>query len=302
MWEEIFSHPAIQKRVLLRTLLLRMPLFEDVLEEATNPRVYNDEDRAVINLAIEEAFQRMDSEHAAYLSRERPDIDSMGVREFFNWFYSSEHNVGYIFSLNQDCLKERLFGFRMDRFGISSPIFPGFPGIPFSLPGVRHSMVSMPEICDVEISDASLAGNLNYIKLHGSFLWLPADRSAGMVLGGAKTIAIGRSALLTRYHKIFERVLYAGDVRLLIIGYGFQDAHINRIIATAVQSFGARIFLWDKRDPLELLEKVKIDRPAPTIDLRPCLCGAASRPLAEVFPAGGHPTAEYVRIRASFLQ
>jgi hypothetical protein len=56
MWEEIFSHPAIQKRVLLQTLLLRMPLFEDVLAEATDPKVYDDEDRAAINLATEEAF------------------------------------------------------------------------------------------------------------------------------------------------------------------------------------------------------------------------------------------------------
>jgi hypothetical protein len=125
-----------------------------------------------------------------------------------------------------------------------------------------------------------------------------------MVLGGGKQIAIGRSVLLTAYHSLFDQVLRTGDVRLLVIGYGFQDDHINRIIATAAQSFDARIFLWDRQDPLQLLKDVPIREPAfpeRTIDLRPYLRGAASRPIAEVFPWNGHPTTEYKRISISFF-
>jgi hypothetical protein len=155
-----------------------------------------------------------------------------------------------------------------------------------------------------DLGNMRLAGNLNYIKLHGSFLWRPEDGSPGMVLGGGKQIAIGRSQLLTAYHSLFEQVLCSGDVRLFVIGYGFQDDHINRAIATAVQGFNARIFVWDRQHPLELLKEVPIREPAfprRTIDLRPYLCGAASRPMTEVFPWAGHPTPEYARIETSFF-
>src|SRR5947208_735516 len=85
MWEEIFSNPAVQRRPSLRTLLLRVPMFEDVLAETTDPKAYDE----------------------------------------------------------------------------------------------------MPKIQSREIFDCDLAGNLNYVKLHGCFLWHPADGSPGMVLGGA---------------------------------------------------------------------------------------------------------------------
>jgi hypothetical protein len=300
MWEEIFSHAAIQFRPALRMLLLRTPFFENALAEITDPKAYDEQDRAAMKLAIEEAFERMDAEHAAQLSNVSPKIDPGTLRQLFAWFYSSQHGVGYIFSLNQDLLMERLSGFRVDVGAARSPIFPGFVNAPLALPGFHHSPVSPPAM-----SDRRLAGHLNYIKLHGSFRWPLTDGSPGMVLGGGKEIAIGQSPLLSWYHQLFNQILCSGDVRLLVIGYSFQDDHINRIIWTATQSFGARIFIWDTTNPLRLLEKVRIAEPAfsqRTIDLRPYLCGAASRTLGEVFPANGHTTAEYKRIEASFLR
>jgi hypothetical protein len=41
--------------------------------------------------------------------------------------------------------------------------------------------------------------------------------------------------LLSCYSDIFKAVLYAGDVRLMIVGYGFGDKHINAVIAEAVE-------------------------------------------------------------------
>jgi hypothetical protein len=301
VWEEIFSYPGVQKRPSLRTLLLRTPMFEDALGQITDPKIFDDQDRSVMHLAIEEVFQRMDAEHAATLSRPAPKIDSGGgIMEFFARFYCQIHRVGYIFSLNQDALAERLAGM--------------WVGVPFAVPGIQHLPSASPPplsappplvaLAKPDLGNMRLDGNLNYIKLHGSFLWRQEDSSPGMVLGGGKQITIGRSPLLTAYHSLFERVLCAGDVRLFVIGYGFQDDHINKIIWTAAQSFNARIFVWDKQHPLQLLKDVPIPDPAyprRTIDLRPYLCGAASRSMAEVFPWAGHPTAEYHRIVSSFF-
>lgn len=300
VWEEIFSHPEIQKRPSLRMLLIQTPMFEDALAQLTDTKTYDDHDRSAMQLAVQQVFQRMDDEHAAALSSATPKIDSGGgIREFFWRFYSPADRVGYVFSLNQDALTERLAAL--------------WVGVPFAVPGIQYlPWASPPPIgtsplvgpAKPDPGNIRLDGSLNYIKLHGSSLWRPEDGSPGMVLGGGKQIAIGRSPLLTAYHSLFDQVLRAGDVRLLVIGYGFQDDHINRIIATAVQSFNARIFLWNKQDPLQLLKDVPIREPAfpkRMIDLRPYLCGAASRPMAEVFPWGGHPTTEYERISTSFF-
>ena len=70
MWEEIFSHPAVQLRPALRMLLVRTPLFEDALTEIRGPK-YHDEDQAAMSSAIREAFERMDAEHVAQLPRKR---------------------------------------------------------------------------------------------------------------------------------------------------------------------------------------------------------------------------------------
>jgi hypothetical protein len=228
VWEEIFSHSDVQKRPSLRTLLLRTPMFEDALEEITDPKIFDDQDRSVMYLAIKEVFQRMDAEHAATLSSSVPKIDSGGgIMEFFGRFYSSTHRIGYIFSLNQDALAERL----AHLWG---------PSLPFAMPGVQYissgsppPLTAPPQLAAPAKPDPGnmrLEGNLNYVKLHGSFLWHPEDGSPGMVLGGSKLSAIGRSGLLTAYHILFDKVLCAGDVRLFVIGYGFQDDHINRII------------------------------------------------------------------------
>jgi len=125
-----------------------------------------------------------------------------------------------------------------------------------------------------------------------------------MVLGGGKKIAIGHSDLLACYQNLFSKVLRAGDVRVMVIGYGFHDDHINKILAEAVQSFGARMFIWDKQHPLQFLNAVPIadpSGPGRTFDFRPYLCGAASRNIAEVFPFGAHPSTEYRRIVSSFF-
>ncbi len=253
-----------------------------------------------MNLAIKQVFQRMDDEHAAALSNPTPKINSGGgIMEFFARFYSSADRIGYIFSLNQDALVERLASFSV--------------GLPLAVPGIQYLPPEFPRplgipplvaLAKPDPQNMRLDGQLNYIKLHGSFLWRPEDGAPGMVLGGGKQIAITRSPLLTAYHKLFYQLLSAGDVRLFVIGYGFRDDHINKTIATAVQSFQAKIFVWDKQDPLQLLKAVPIGEPAypkRTIDLRPYLCGAASRSMADVFPWAGHPTTEYTRIASSFF-
>jgi hypothetical protein len=64
-------------------------------------------------------------------------------------------------------------------------------------------------------------------------------------MGGRKEKEIEFHPILNWYMEQFERVLCGGGARLVVIGYGFRDEHINRIIIRAVRDCGLRIFVVD---------------------------------------------------------
>jgi hypothetical protein len=105
-------------------------MFEDAVAQITDTQTYNDQDRSAVQVAIQEAFQRMDDEHVAALSSATPKIDTSGIKEFFRRFYSPADRVGYIFSLNQDALAERLAGLWVD--------------LPFAVPGIQYLPSTSP--------------------------------------------------------------------------------------------------------------------------------------------------------------
>lgn len=72
-----------------------------------------------------------------------------------------------------------------------------------------------------------------YVKMHGSWNWWSADGQQMLVLGGHKSVAIHQHPLLRWYHKLFQAYLSEPDSRLMVIGYGFGDPHINQMIERA---------------------------------------------------------------------
>jgi hypothetical protein len=72
-----------------------------------------------------------------------------------------------------------------------------------------------------------------YFKLHGSWNWRSADNEQMLIMGGNKIAAIRKHPLLIWYHDLFEAYLSEPDSRLMVIGYGFRDPHINRMIVRA---------------------------------------------------------------------
>jgi phosphatidylserine/phosphatidylglycerophosphate/cardiolipin synthase-like enzyme len=61
-------------------------------------------------------------------------------------------------------------------------------------------------------------------------------------MGGAKVREIGQTPILNWYAKVFEETLTAANSKLMIVGYGFRDEHINAAIARAVER-GLRLFI-----------------------------------------------------------
>ena len=108
------------------------------------------------------------------------------------------------------------------------------------------------------------------------------------MVGSDKDAQISASPLLSRYRDIFRGVINHGDVILLIVGYGFGDAHVNAAITEAVENHGLRVFIWDKNPGLR--EKI-----GPSI--RKGLLSMATLSMSEVFPQSQDVTVEFERIR-----
>jgi hypothetical protein len=147
------------------------------------------------------------------------------------------------------------------------------------------------------ITATRLRGNLNVIKLHGSFNWRTAGAQSTMVVGTGKTSQISASPLLAWYFDIFGKVLSAGGVRLMIVGYGFGDAHVNAVIADAIEHHDLKVFIWDAGSNL----KQRILEAPHGASIWKGLLSTASRPMIEVFPSNQAETQEYRRILETFL-
>ena len=292
--KSLFSHPSVQERPATRKLLLEETSFEVALEEVRRGK-YEHQDQAAIEEAIISAFEQMDGR---YRNPNSP-VPGASINDFIARFCPGPvgRGTGYVFSLNQDLLLERIYGTQVDRQ-------------PFRLPGVTWperrpdgSAGALPippaTISDlVDIEAPHLTNSFNLIKLHGSINWLSSPDSPPMVMGTRKTLMIGNVPLLAWYHQVFEEVLSDGDVRLLVIGYGWADEHINEAIAAAVKNHGLRVFSWNPTKPADLLN----GRPFGDA-IEKGLMGYATQNLTEVMPPApqnpGSP--EYDRIVAAFF-
>lgn len=147
-----------------------------------------------------------------------------------------------IFTLNQDLLIERHYLsaspelLRPDRWnGVAMPGIAPMGGGYSSIVGQRWQVKTKEAF---KINDRIQP----YIKLHGSTNWQTQDGGSTLVIGGNKHSAIAGSPILKWYFKEFEKALFGPNSRLMVIGYGFRDEHINRSIIDAVSCHGLKIF------------------------------------------------------------
>ena len=72
-----------------------------------------------------------------------------------------------------------------------------------------------------------------YYKLHGSSGWITDNGQPLLVIGRDKTGIITQHPILHWTYQRFETCLHSGDTRLMVIGYGFGDPHINQSLIEA---------------------------------------------------------------------
>ncbi len=271
---QILAHPDVQARPKLRELILREPSFEDALEK-TRTGLFEAEDAAAMETAIKASFDAMDADFCS----PTPQVLGATINDFIARFCPGAVGIGtgYVFSLNQDLLLERIYGTQPTRQQLT------VPGLlwaeqPPPAPAAAHHIPSAG-LADPSIDEPQLLRHFNHVKLHGSINWHSSDGASSMIMGRRKPLTIARSPMIGWYHQVFERVLFSGDVRLMVIGYGWGDEHINGPIADAIQNHRLQVYSWNPSHPKDMLKGV-----ARGDDILPGIMGFTTRSMAEVMP------------------
>jgi hypothetical protein len=201
-----------------------------------------------------------------------------------------------IFTLNQDLLLEFHYnaGAQLGRW--TGSYYPGIePAVATPLNGgeVVQLARQVGTVGDVDPHRQPI------YKLHGSVEWTDGTDSLFVVGGGKETYIQGKP-LLAKYFEIFKEFLRQPNTRLMIIGYGFADEHINRLIEDSSQSnpsLGVYYVHPDGRDAIRRgLQNKAVIQPIPPLNDVPCI-GESRRPLMTTF---GGDALEYAKVMRFF--
>jgi len=215
----------------------------------------------------------------AYATHPLEDNDSNAL-----WVKRFLASFDAIFTLNQDTLLEDYYvGDVRWNEKWSGSYLPYMERINAEAKTHPYLLVDSP--MTPSIYRAASPGLQPYYKLHGSFNWFSGTERL-LVMGGNKAGTIRTSDVLVTYHQEFAQQLALPSTRLMVIGYGFGDQHINELICKAAEAGQLRIFLIDLLgiDVLNKQTTRTIRTPEPLVErLSASIVGASRRPLRRTF-------------------
>lgn len=122
-----------------------------------------------------------------------------------------------------------------------------------------------------------------------------------MVVGGNKPAQIHREKLLQWYFDLFQEVLSYLNRRLLVIGYGFRDFHINEIIAQSIRQHGLKLYVISPQSPKDFKSELLRDNDNARKTLWQGLAGYWDWEMKDLCPVSQHDFAKEVK-KAIFQQ
>jgi SIR2-like domain len=250
--------------------------------------------------AVARMFDNMNQGFFGLVDFEFQQAREMMVRTFLTRFDA-------IFTLNQDLLLEHHY-IDQDVCLLSSRRWGGsaLPGMtPTPIPGAANPH-SWAQRNWTPANPAEFTLDVRYqpyFKLHGSSNWQEVHGAPMLIMGGNKIREIGLSPVLSWYHQQFEERLCQGGTRVMVIGYGFRDTHINEVIMRAVNERGLKMFIIAPEGG-DLARTINPTHRAPIrvgTDLETTfergLIGASRRSLRETF---GNDTIEHAKVMRFF--
>ncbi len=236
----------------------------DAALESGEPGLVKDMDAAVRS-----SFKSMDDRIRDQIKRGPSDN---GIRnpptvfgQFMSQFAGEQHQSrSFWFTLNQDLFVERAWNSGSRQINIR---IPGLTNGNWFRPQAREYDIFGDELRERlpenQVTEFKFDGRKNpfdgvfnfiYIKLHGSVNWQSHDGGDCLVIGTRKSEQVKNEPILDQYFDTFEKVLCRPDCRLLVMGYGFGDAHINEVICKAIVDSGMTVFVSNKMGYEQLRE------------------------------------------------
>ncbi|MDP3794425.1 MAG: SIR2 family protein [bacterium] len=302
MWHQIFNHQLVQKTPRLRSLLIEDYDFESVYSRVIDHPTPSVLEKDIMRKVMLSVYKKLDDATRGWVfNQDSPHpVNWYGVGKLFNLFIGQGDVKGFFFTLNQDLFMERMSHYR-------APGAPPFHHEFYTLPRVelkedefvtlqREGVIAQAE------QDVHNHQGLVYIKLHGSYGWKASDGSDRMVIGKDKTHLIDEEPLLRWYFDLFRSVIAQGNKKLLIIGYGFGDHHINKVLLEGVQKHNLRVFIISTQDPTDLREHFELRGYYYALSILDGLGGYHPYRLQEMFPADQSTTVYFTDLEASLLR
>lgn len=223
--------------------------FESAYSKAITQSEFDSNDRNQLKSAIISAYQEMCRNVMHFRKGEHPNhFNFKGMIAQVATFFNPSNEKCFIFTVNQDPFFEYWFNWRA-------------PAAPWTGEGKDPDQMGFQNLSSSvtfgEVTKAiqSHAGP-SYLKLHGSYGWLSSTGEPALVIGALKQDQIQREPLLKHYFEWFREVLERNtDRRILIIGYGFGDIHINEVLKNSIAA-GAKIFIINPRDRKSFIQNL----------------------------------------------
>lgn len=299
MWSHIFNNPLVQNSPLLRSELQDNFDFESVYSNIIdNPNVQDDE-KEKIKKAVFDAYTKLDDATKGWVFNDDSPypVNIYGIGKLTMLFNGTGNDQGFFFTLNQDLFMERKFGYRCPGVSKFSEEFY------YQLRDLsQNDFVSLPSenVNDLVNKGIKNHAGFAYIKLHGSYGWKSANGSNQLVIGKNKVGSIGNEPLLKCYFNLFESVIRQGSKKLLIIGYGFQDQHINEVLLDGVKNHGLKIFIVGQ-NPRSVKERIENGHYYAK-EILSGVRGYFPYTLKEIFPANQEDTVYFNDIKNALLK
>jgi hypothetical protein len=262
MWAVIFRQPGIRRYPNLRKRMLERLDYEAFYHEVLSSEAYSTEEKLSLTKAIRNAYEEMHELICQGADLKRNNAAAAVCRAFIAQFDGSGHERGFFFTLNQDLFLERFFSLGYQRASLLKIPGLGHPKwfngqLPSRLAG--EDLVRLPDESRVEKLKSSFWSKSSecfaYVKLHGSYGWKSSqDESDVLVIGHEKLGSIEKEPLLKWYLSLFDEALKEPKQNLIVVGYGFGDAHINNVIADAIRDCGLRLYVISPKLPSEFRE------------------------------------------------
>lgn len=304
LWAIIFNHRKVQNSEKVRSVLLGNSDFETVYHIITEGQ-YSEEEKQAIESAVFDGYLDIDAtiRDFSFHVGAPYQVNIYQVQKMIDAFTGTKQEPGFIFTLNQDLFLERKY------FNGERPILPGINSNPKWFSSIFNETIldqdqihGLPTAEEIESKSEVFLSNakLYYLKLHGSCNWTSSIRQRQMVIGRAKVAQIKEEPLLSWYFDIFKEAVLQPNRKLLSIGYGFGDEHINCILAEGVAKCGLRIYVISPSSPSNLQASLKEKKGGEKI--WEGLGGYYPYNFEEMFPADQSESIGWLKLQEQFFE